>query len=89
VANHASALKRERQSQKRRKQNRTATSSVKTAVRKAISAMAEKDGNMAQESVRAATAALNRAASKGVIPKKRASRKVSRLAKKANKALSK
>ena len=89
MANHASALKRERQSQKRRKQNRTATSSVKTAVRKAISAMAEKDGNMAQESVRAATAALNRAASKGVIPKKRASRKVSRLAKKANKALSK
>lgn len=88
MANHPSALKRERQSQKRRQQNRTVASSVKTAVRKALAAINDKDAETTQQRLKAATASINRAASKGVLPKKRASRKISRLAKKANQALS-
>jgi len=87
VANHPSALKRDRQSQKRRNRNRTIGSGVKTAVKKILTAITEKSDDTPKK-LQEATAALNRAASKGVLPKKRASRKISRLTKKTNKAFS-
>ncbi len=88
MANHPSALKRNRQSKKRRQRNRTISSAVKTALKKALVAIDEKDGQ-SQKKLQEATSTLDRAAAKGVLPKKRASRKISRLTKKAHQALSK
>jgi len=87
MANHPSALKRERQSQKRRLRNRAAISAVKTSVRKLTSAISSPEASdEVKASFLAAVSTLDRAAVKGIIPKKRASRKVSRLARQVNQA---
>ncbi|MFQ5543867.1 MAG: 30S ribosomal protein S20 [Nitrospiria bacterium] len=85
MANHPSALKRERQAQKRRVKNRAVNSRIKTSIRKLTAAIDENNIGIIEERLKEATSTLDRAASKGVIPKKRASRKVSRLSAKANK----
>jgi len=85
VANHKSAEKRARQSERRRERNRNVKSRMKTVVKDCLTAI---DGGAADaaEKLRSAERALRQAASKGVIPKRRASRRVSRLAKRAAKA---
>jgi small subunit ribosomal protein S20 len=88
LANHPSALKRERQSIKRRDRNRAVTSSIRTAVKKVQKAISEKNADGVKTAFHDATSMLDRAASKGVIPSKRASRKISRLAAKVNAVLS-
>ncbi|MFQ5580362.1 MAG: 30S ribosomal protein S20 [Nitrospiria bacterium] len=88
MANHPSALKRERQANKRRDRNRAINSSIRTAVKKVHKAISEKDSGTAKTSLHDATSILDRAASKGVIPGKRASRRISRLAAKVNAVLS-
>jgi small subunit ribosomal protein S20 len=89
VANHASAIKRARQNDKRRNQNRSARAATRTQVRsagEAIAAAVESgDAAAAQKALQSATSVLARAATKGVIPKKRAARKTSRLAKQSAK----
>ncbi len=80
MANTRSAEKRHRQSLKRKAKNSTAKSAVKTAVKKAREAMGKGDSVKAKEAVRAATVALDKAASKGVLHAKNASRRVARLA---------
>jgi len=62
------------------------SSKVKTALKKVVAALSEQEPEKIKTSLREATSALSKAASKGVIPKKRASRKISRLTLKANKA---
>lgn len=57
---------------------------MKTTIKKALSAIKEKE-NVA-EATQAATAYIDKAASKGVIHKNQAARRISRLAKKAHKA---
>jgi small subunit ribosomal protein S20 len=84
VANHKSAKKRVRQTLKRTERNRHTRSSVKSAVKSARSALTAGDAGETATAVKAAEGVLRRAASKGVIPKKRASRSVSRLAKSQN-----
>jgi len=88
LANHPSALKRERQSQKRRKRNRAVASTVKTAIKKLSAAISEEASEPIKNHLQSAISTLDRAGIKGVIPKKRASRKISRLTLRANKALS-
>ena len=86
MAQHKSAKKRARQSLKRRARNR----SIRNAVRTGVKAF-RSDSDAAEDttaSLRSAEGLIRRAASKGVIPKKRASRQVSRLAKQANRATS-
>jgi small subunit ribosomal protein S20 len=83
VANHKSALKRFRQTAKRRLANKHIKSTTRSLVRDARDAVEGKSTDTAQTAVRQAQAQLNRAASKGIIPKRRASRQVARL----NKAL--
>lgn len=85
MANHKSAEKRARQSERRRERNRTIKSRMRTVVKDCLVAI---DGAAADagEKLRAAERALRQAASKGVIPKRRAGRRVSRLAKRAAKA---
>lgn len=82
MATHKQALKRHRQSLKRRDRNRRIKRTLATFVKKARAAV-ETAPAEATESVRAAVSMLARGASKGVIPKKRASRKISRLMKAA------
>ena len=78
MAHHKSALKRIRQTEVRTERNRAGRSKVKHAVRAFREAVAKKDEGL-EASLNATIAMLNKAASKGIIPAKRASRKISRL----------
>jgi small subunit ribosomal protein S20 len=88
VANHKSAKKRARQTPKRTERNRSTRSRVKSAVKSARSALAAGDAGETATALKAAEGILRRAASKGAIPKKRASRSASRLAKSQNRLAS-
>lgn len=79
MANHKSAVKRNRQAQKRRARNLSVRSAVKTAMKKAREALASKDSGKIEEAVRSAARTLDKAASKGVLHKKNASRRIARL----------
>lgn len=80
MAQHKSARKRARQSQKRRERNRRVRSALKSATKKVRGALAAGDADAARKALPAAESLIRRAASKGVIPKKRADRQVARLA---------
>lgn len=82
MANHKSAVKRARQTPLRRERNRAIKRRVRATLKGARQALDQGSDDAAQQ-VRNAEAALRRAASKGVIPARRASRLVSRLAKRA------
>ena len=84
MATHASALKRARQSEKRRLRNKMAKSAIKTHSKKVLQALAEKNHENASGALKNAVPAMQRAASKKVLHKKTVSRKISRLAKKIN-----
>jgi small subunit ribosomal protein S20 len=84
VANHKSAKKRARQTLKRTERNRHTRSRVKSAVKSARTALTTGDAGETAAALKTAEGILRRAASKGAIPKKRASRSVSRLAKSQN-----
>ena len=79
MANTKSAQKRNRQAQKRRARNQAVRTQVKSAVKKAREALASKDPAKFQEALRAAARTLDQAASKGVLHKKNASRRIARL----------
>jgi small subunit ribosomal protein S20 len=83
VAQHASALKRHRQSEKRRVRNKDLRTRLKHTLRQARSAVTSKDGGLAA-AVAAATKALDKAVTKGVVHRNTAARKISRLAKAAH-----
>ena len=85
MATHASAEKRNRQRITRTERNQARKSSLRTSLKKARAAVQAKTKD-ASESVRAASSALDRAASKGVVPAKRASRVKARLARALHKA---
>ncbi len=81
MANHKSAKKRILVTAKRNTVNTARRSSVKTATKKAITAIESGDKAVAVAALRAAESKIMKAAGK-TMPKKRASRKVSRLTKK-------
>jgi len=80
LANHPSAEKRNRQRVKRTLRNRSIKSAVRTHMKTVRAAIDAKDPKAARDALAEATVAIDKAASKGAIPKKSASRKVSRLA---------
>ncbi|MBS1104991.1 MAG: rpsT [Deltaproteobacteria bacterium] len=88
MARHKSAQKRARQDVKRRERNRTIRTRTRSVV-KTLRSELEANAAGAAEKLREAESALRKAATKGVIPKRRASRQVSRLAKAANRARAK
>ena len=79
VANHPSALKRHRQSEKRRLRNRTIRSRLRRIVRDVRTALAGKNVDAAEQSLAHATRALDKAVTKGVLHRNNAARKISRL----------
>jgi small subunit ribosomal protein S20 len=85
VANVASAEKRNRQRIKRRARNQFHLTTMRTYVKRVRVAIEAKDGKIA-ELLKAAVRVIDKAASKGVIDKKAASRKISRLTKSATHA---
>ena len=76
-----SGIKRHRQSLKKRDRNTVVKSDLKTQLKKFESVLENKDGNSAQQILRETEAKLRKAASKGLIKKETASRKVSRISK--------
>ncbi len=83
MAHSKSAIKRWRQSIERRDRNRSVKSETRTLLNKAVVAI-ESDPANAEEAVRAAVSALDRAAQKTVIHANAASRGKSRLLKRFN-----
>ncbi len=81
MANHKSAIKRIRQSEERRAYNRVYRSRARTFVRRARTAIGGKSVESAIEATRIAVSDLDRAASRGVIHKRNAARRKSRLMK--------
>lgn len=79
MANHASADKRNRQRITRTARNRSARANVRTIVKKARTAIEGGDAAKAKDPVLAAAKALAKAASKGTVNKKTASRVTSRI----------
>jgi small subunit ribosomal protein S20 len=88
LARHKSAQKRARQDVKRRERNRTLRSRTRSVV-KTLRTDLEAGSAGLDEKLREAESALRKAATKGVIPKRRASRQVSRLTKAKNRATAK
>jgi small subunit ribosomal protein S20 len=84
LANHKSALKRIRQTEKRRKRNQHVRTGMRTLIKRFSAAIESGDASAAAESFAGAERAIRSAASKGVIPRQRADRNVSRLAKRLN-----
>lgn len=84
MANHKSALKRAGQNEVRRLRNRAVKTRVKNVIKSVQTARAEKPDEIVKEPMIKAQSAIDRAAKKGVLHKRTAARKVSRLAKFAN-----
>ncbi|WP_461209538.1 30S ribosomal protein S20 [Desulfocurvus sp. DL9XJH121] len=79
MANHKSALKRHRQSLKRRARNRAVTTRIKNVVKAVRAAVDANDQEQAQAALLVATSVLDKAASKKVIHARQAARRISRL----------
>ena len=85
MANHPSAKKRHRQSLKRRARARATKSTVSGLVRKVNETVSAGDKQAAEAEVKTASVALAKAAAKGTIHNRNASRRISRLAAKVAK----
>lgn len=79
MANTKSAKKAARQAVRRTEINKSRRSALKTEVRRVEEAIASGDQSAALAAMKVAEPLLARTAQKGVVPKKAASRKVSRL----------
>jgi len=80
VAEHPSALKRHRQSEKRRLRNQAIRTELKHLVRAVRAAIAAHDAAQAGNALLRAARAIDKAVTKGVLHRNTAARKVGRLA---------
>ena len=83
VANIKSQIKRNRQNEKRRLRNRSVRSELNSRTKSALDAAEHDDAETADEMLRLASKRLDKAAAKGVIHKRTAARRKSRLAREA------
>lgn len=81
MANIKSAIKRNKQNEKRRQLNRIFRGSTRTQVKDAKVAIESGDKDVATAEVKEAIQKLDRAASKGIVHKNNAARRKSRLMK--------
>jgi small subunit ribosomal protein S20 len=88
MANHASALKRQRQSEKRRTRNKGHKSAINTTVKKVFTALSEKKADSAKGFYKEAVSLLDGAVTKGALHRRTASRRISRLTKKLSAQIS-
>ena len=87
MATHRSAIKRHRQSLIRRARNRALKSRMKTAVKALHQAIEAKEKDAIEKQLSQTTSILAKTASKGIIHKNTAARKISRLTRRANAAV--
>ena len=85
MANHKSSLKRAKQDEKKKLRNRIVKTQLKNAVKSVRTASVEQGGDLLQM-LQQTQSTIDKAAKKGVIHKRTAARKISRLAKLANKS---
>ncbi len=83
-----SAVKKARQGEKNRLRNAHVKSTMKTTIKKVLLALQGKDKDGLQQTFKEAVTCIDKAASKGVIHKNNAARRISRLAKKVDRSLS-
>ncbi len=79
MATHKSSEKRARQDIKKADRNHKTLSAVRTIEKKLRTAIATKDAKAAPELLKTFSSKIDKAATKGVVPTKTASRKISRL----------
>ena len=84
MANHKSALKRAKQNLDRRMRNRSTRTRIKKVVKEMRLAADETTKETAAQKLDAAKSTIDKAAKKGVIHKKTAARKISRLSRLVN-----
>jgi len=84
LANHKSALKRARQNEERRMRNKSTKTRIKNIVKDVRLDVSENSKESALTKLDTAKSIIDKAAKKGVIHKKTASRKISRLSKTVN-----
>ena len=87
MAHSLSAIKRHRQSLRRRERNKTRITAARSSVREARELIAAGSQEEAQEAVRSASSVLDRAARRGVLHPNNAARRKSRLLLKYNAAI--
>jgi small subunit ribosomal protein S20 len=81
MANHFSAIKRTRQTERRTVRNRSNTSRLRSALREMRAALTAGDKGAAEQTYRKTTSALDKAIQKGVLHENTAARYKSRLSK--------
>jgi small subunit ribosomal protein S20 len=86
VANIKSQIKRNRQNERRRERKKAVRTELKTVAKKARTAASEGTGDATTELLQTASRALDKAASRGIVHKRAAARRKSRLAKAAGRA---
>ncbi len=79
---HPSAIKRARQNKRRNLRNTMLRSALRTTVKKVVTAVEHHDSTTAAETLPQAVRALGKAATKGIIHRNNAARKISRLTRK-------
>ena len=84
MANHFSALKRARQTERRTTRNRSNTSRLRSALRDLRAALAKGDKSAAEQPFRRTVSALDKAIQKGVVHENTAARYKSRLSARLN-----
>jgi small subunit ribosomal protein S20 len=84
MATHKSALKRQKQDEKRSQRNVHIRSTLKTLIKRVRLAVEAKDIDKARTTLTEAIPAIDKAKSKGVIHRNTASRKISRLTRRVN-----
>ena len=84
MANHKSAIKRARQNEKRRMRNKSSRTRIKNIVKSVRQTVNEKSNEAALAELNIAKSIIDNAAKKGVIHRKNASRKISRLSRLVN-----
>ena len=87
MATHKSAIKRHRQSLDRRARNKPRKTRLKTALKALQATIESKDRELILKTLSQTTAIIDKTATKGLIKKNTASRKISRLTKQVNTAL--
>jgi len=84
VANHKDALKRIRQNAKQRTRNRHYRTMMRSQIKKVRAAIDSGDSTVAQSELTSAVSMIQRVAQKGIIHRRQAARRVSRLAQAVN-----
>jgi small subunit ribosomal protein S20 len=84
VANHKSALKRAGQNERRRMRNKAVKTTVKNEIKAVRLTTAEGKAQDAAARLNSAKSKIDKAAKKGVLHRRTAARKISRLAKLVN-----